>query len=50
VGVDDLYDVVNGRAEVVWPPEDQEYGTRESGVRDPDGYILAFAATRDAQE
>jgi len=33
----ELYDAVSGRAEVVWPLEDQEYGTREFGVRDPDG-------------
>jgi hypothetical protein len=27
----------------VWPLEQQEYGTREFGIRDPDGYVLAFA-------
>jgi uncharacterized glyoxalase superfamily protein PhnB len=43
VGVDALYARVTGRAEVVWPLEQQEYGTREFGVRDPDGYVLAFA-------
>jgi catechol 2,3-dioxygenase-like lactoylglutathione lyase family enzyme len=43
VGVDALYDKVRGRAEVVWPLEQQEYGTREFGIRDPDGYVLAFA-------
>jgi uncharacterized glyoxalase superfamily protein PhnB len=48
VGVDELYNAVAGRAEVVWPLENQEYGTREFGVRDPDGYILAFAEPRDA--
>jgi uncharacterized glyoxalase superfamily protein PhnB len=46
-GVDELYDAVRGRADVVWPLEDQEYGTREFGVRDPDGYILAFAEPRE---
>ena len=43
VGVDALYERVNGRAEIVWPLERQEYGTREFGIRDPDGYLLAFA-------
>jgi catechol 2,3-dioxygenase-like lactoylglutathione lyase family enzyme len=38
VGVNGLYDAVRGRADVVWPMEDQKYGTREFGVRDPDGY------------
>jgi uncharacterized glyoxalase superfamily protein PhnB len=42
-GVDDLFTRVSGRPEVVWPLELQEYGTREFGVRDPDGYLLAFA-------
>jgi uncharacterized glyoxalase superfamily protein PhnB len=48
VGVDELYNAVRGRAEIVWPLEDQAYGTREFGIRDPDGYILAFAENRDA--
>jgi uncharacterized glyoxalase superfamily protein PhnB len=49
VGVDGLYDAVRDKADVVWPLEDQEYGTREFGVRDPDSYILAFAESRDAR-
>jgi uncharacterized glyoxalase superfamily protein PhnB len=47
-GVDALYARVNGRAEVVWPLEAQDYGTREFGVRDPDGYVLAFAEDQGA--
>lgn len=43
VGVDELFNRVAGRSEVVWPLENQPYGTREFGIRDPDGYILAFA-------
>lgn len=42
-GVDSLYARVSSRAEVVWPLETQVYGTREFGIRDPDGYVLAFA-------
>jgi hypothetical protein len=44
----DLYDAVLGRAEVVWRLGDQEYGTREFGVRDPDGYFLGFLEARTA--
>jgi uncharacterized glyoxalase superfamily protein PhnB len=43
VGVDPLFARVSGRPEVVWPLERQDYGTREFGIRDPDGYVLAFA-------
>jgi catechol 2,3-dioxygenase-like lactoylglutathione lyase family enzyme len=43
VGVDSLFARVSGRPEIVWPLEQQEYGTREFGIRDPDGYVLAFA-------
>jgi uncharacterized glyoxalase superfamily protein PhnB len=42
-GVDSLFARVSGRAEIVWPLGEQEYGTREFGIRDPDGYVLAFA-------
>jgi uncharacterized glyoxalase superfamily protein PhnB len=41
-GVDELYSRLKDRVTLVWPLEDQEYGTREFGVRDPDGYVLAF--------
>ena len=34
------------KADVVWPIADMEYGTREFGIRDPDGYVLAFAEQR----
>jgi catechol 2,3-dioxygenase-like lactoylglutathione lyase family enzyme len=43
VGVDEVFGRVEGRPEIVWPLEVQEYGTREFGIRDPDGYLLAFA-------
>jgi catechol 2,3-dioxygenase-like lactoylglutathione lyase family enzyme len=43
VGVDALYARVRDRVELVWPLERQDYGTREFGIRDPDGYVLAFA-------
>ena len=45
--VDGLWDAVRLTADVVWPISDMEYGTREFGVRDPDGYVLAFAEQRE---
>lgn len=42
-GVATLYEKVKDRATVVWPLSDMEYGTREFGIRDVDGYLLAFA-------
>jgi uncharacterized glyoxalase superfamily protein PhnB len=42
-GVEELFARISNQVEVVWPLEDQEYGTREFGVRDSDGYVLAFA-------
>lgn len=42
-GIEELFTRIRDRVEVVWPLEDQEYGTREFGVRDCDGYLLAFA-------
>jgi uncharacterized glyoxalase superfamily protein PhnB len=47
-GVDELFARVKDRAEVVWPLEDMEYGQREFGVRDPDGYVLAFAEATES--
>lgn len=46
-GVDAFFAQVRGRADVVWPLAPQEYGTREFGIRDPDGYTLAFAEPND---
>ena len=42
--VDRLYEEVSGRGAVIQlPPTDQTWGTRETGVRDPDGNVLVFA-------
>jgi len=45
-GVADLYAALKDRVEMVWPLEEMDYGTLEFGVRDPDGYMLAFAEQR----
>jgi uncharacterized glyoxalase superfamily protein PhnB len=42
-GVEELYERVKDRVAVEWPLETQEYGLKEFGVHDLDGYTLAFA-------
>jgi catechol 2,3-dioxygenase-like lactoylglutathione lyase family enzyme len=42
-GVDAYYEEVKPRAELVWPLEEMEYGTREFGIKDCNGYTLAFS-------
>ena len=42
-GVEEFYEEVKDRVELVWPLDVMDYGTREFGVRDPNGYILAFS-------
>ena len=44
--VDGLWDAVGPKADVAWAIADMEYGTREFGIRDPDGDVLAFAEQR----
>jgi uncharacterized glyoxalase superfamily protein PhnB len=46
-GVAELYERVKDRVELVWPLEVMPYGTREFGIRDPDGYVIAFAQEVD---
>ena len=43
VNVRDLYERIHGQVQIVWPLEAMSYGTIEFGIRDPDGYVLAFA-------
>src|SRR5262249_19518771 len=50
VAVDRFYEEVRGRGAVVQlPPTDQTWGTRELGVRDPDGNVLVFGMRRVAK-
>ena len=45
--VDLLHDEVFTRGAVVQlPPTNQTWGTRETGIRDPDGNVLIFATKR----
>ena len=42
-GVREFFESVKDRVEIVWPLETMEYGQQEFGIRDLDGYMLAFA-------
>jgi catechol 2,3-dioxygenase-like lactoylglutathione lyase family enzyme len=42
-GVQDFYDRIKEKVVLVWPLETMEYGQMEFGIRDTDGYTLAFA-------
>lgn len=42
--VDDLWEQLKGKAPIVYPIEDFEYGMREFAIRDNNGYILQFGA------
>ena len=39
----ELFTRIKDEAEIAWPLETMEYGTVEFGIRDRDGYTLAFA-------
>jgi uncharacterized glyoxalase superfamily protein PhnB len=43
VGVRDFFEKVKQKAQIVWPLETMDYGQTEFGIRDCDGYTLAFA-------
>ena len=42
-GVDAIAHKLEGRVPFQWGPETQEYGLRELGIKDPNGYYLVFA-------
>jgi catechol 2,3-dioxygenase-like lactoylglutathione lyase family enzyme len=42
-GVQEYYDRIKDRVTIAWPLEVMEYGQHEFGIRDCDGYMLAFA-------
>ena len=41
---DDVVSSLGGQQKFEWGPETMDYGMREFAVRDPNGYLLAFAA------
>jgi catechol 2,3-dioxygenase-like lactoylglutathione lyase family enzyme len=42
-GVDAYFERVKDRVELLWPLEEMDYGQREFGFKDCNGYTLAFA-------
>lgn len=45
--VDALWEKMRGKATVVCPPENMDYGMREFTIRDPNGYALNFGRPID---
>jgi uncharacterized glyoxalase superfamily protein PhnB len=48
-GVEEFFESIRQKVEIVWPLETMDYGQREFGIRDCDGYILAFAEAGEDQ-
>jgi catechol 2,3-dioxygenase-like lactoylglutathione lyase family enzyme len=42
-----VYDEIRERVEPAWGPEVREWGTRELGLRDPNGYFITFTEPAD---
>jgi uncharacterized glyoxalase superfamily protein PhnB len=42
-GVREFFERIKDQVEIVWPLETMDYGQKEFGIRDGDGYTLAFA-------
>jgi uncharacterized glyoxalase superfamily protein PhnB len=42
-GVKEFFERIKNQVETVWPLEKMDYGQTEFGIRDCDGYVLAFA-------
>jgi hypothetical protein len=40
--VDALYEQIKDHTTPAWGPEVREWGTRELGLQDPDGYFMTF--------
>jgi hypothetical protein len=40
--VDALFEEIKDHTPPAWGPEDREWGSRELGLRDPNGYFLTF--------
>jgi len=46
-GVRECFHQVKNKVEIVWPLQTMDYGQTEFGIRDCDGYTLAFAEAVD---
>jgi hypothetical protein len=47
--VREFFERIRQKVEVVWPLEKMDYGQTEFGIRDVDGYTLAFAETTEEE-
>ncbi|QXI36242.1 VOC family protein [Pseudomonas xantholysinigenes] len=45
-GIEAYFQQVRAQAEIAWPLQDMDYGAREFGVLDCNGYYLAFSQRR----
>ena len=45
-GVPELWERLQSKTTVVWPLSKMDSGTMEFGIRDPEGYTLAFSEDR----
>ena len=50
VGVTGFFEQIKNKVEMVWSLETMDYGQREFGIRDGDGYTLAFAEPLEGEE
>jgi uncharacterized glyoxalase superfamily protein PhnB len=48
-GVQEFFERIRHQVEIVWPLEAMDYGQMEFGIRDRDGYTLAFAEEREEE-
>ena len=48
-GVQEFFERVRHKGEVVWPLEMMDYGQKEFGIHDDDGYTLAFAEALEGE-
>ncbi|HEV3262114.1 MAG TPA: glyoxalase superfamily protein [Gemmataceae bacterium] len=48
-GVQAFFERIRHEVEIVWPLETMDYGQTEFGIRDCDGYTLAFAEALEAE-
>jgi uncharacterized glyoxalase superfamily protein PhnB len=47
-GVQEFFERIKDQVQIVWPLETMNYGRKEFGIRDCDGYNLAFAEPLEA--
>jgi catechol 2,3-dioxygenase-like lactoylglutathione lyase family enzyme len=48
-GVQEYFEQIKSRVELVWPLETMDYGQTEFGIHDCDGYTLAFAEALESE-